>query len=196
MKQKNTMIVMMGGPGTGKGTFSRMLREMNPDFKYIDTGAILRSLPPESEIRKIIAGGNLLPDETVSKIVGDAIDGMTGNVILDGFPRSVGQAEYLIKNYADKYDVHVLFLNARDDVMKKHIIKRRNEGSGRQDDSSEDIINTRIAAFHKTTMPAIKWIGSNAKDVRFRDVDSNCEERENFARVLKALRLEKVNPGR
>lgn len=189
MKQKNTMIVMMGGPGTGKGTFSRMLREIKPDFKYVDTGAILRSLPPESEIRKIIAGGNLLPDETISKIVGDAIAEETGNIILDGFPRSVGQAQYLIDRYAGKYDIQVLFLNASDDLMKKHIIKRRCEGSGRQDDANESVIDKRIATFHQTTMPAIKWMATQQPKVVFHDIDSNCEERENFMRVLKALNI-------
>ena len=183
------MIVMMGGPGTGKGTFSRMLREINPGYKYVDTGAILRALPPESEIRKIIAGGNLLPDETVSQIVGEALNKSTGNIILDGFPRSVGQAQYLIKNYANKYDIQVLFLNAPDDLMKKHIIKRRNEGSGRQDDASENIIDQRIAAFHQTTMPAIKWMSTQQPKVAFHDIDSNCEEKENFARVLQALNI-------
>lgn len=181
------MIVMMGGPGTGKGTFSRKLRELKPEYNYVDTGAILRSLPPESDVRKIIAGGNLLPDEAVSAIVADAMDKVSGDVILDGVPRSVGQAEFLIKKYADKYDIHVLFLNATDDLMMRHIIKRRNEGSGRQDDACENIISNRIALFHQTTMPAIKWLAQRPENIKFYDVDSNCEENLNFSRILQVL---------
>ena len=76
------MIVMMGGPGTGKGTFSRMLREIHPEYTHIETGAILRAQPDGSPIRIAIAGGNLIPDEMVCDLIATTLAETPGDIIL------------------------------------------------------------------------------------------------------------------
>lgn len=180
------MIVMMGGPGTGKGTFSRMLREIHPEYTHIETGAILRAQPDGSPIRIAIAGGNLIPDELVCDLTASTLDETPGDVILDGFPRTLTQAQWLVRNYANKYDIHVIYLNVSDEIMIKRINKRRSEGSTRKDDSNINIVRHRIDAFHTITMPAIKWL-SGVGDITFSDIDSSEHESANFARILHAL---------
>ena len=176
----------MGGPGTGKGTFSRMLHDMRSDYTHIEVGAILRTQPDNSPIRKIIAGGNLIPDNMVCDLITDTLAQTTGNVILDGFPRTLVQAQWLVQNYADKYDIHVIYLNVPDEIMIKRINKRLSEGSARKDDSNINIVHHRIETFHDITMPAIKWL-AGAVGITFSDVDSSEEESANFARILSAL---------
>ena len=181
------MIVMMGGPGTGKGTFSRMLREIHPEYTHIETGAILRAQPDGSPIRIAIAGGNLIPDKLVCDLTASTLDETPGDVILDGFPRTLPQAQWLVRNYANKYDIHVIFLNVSDETMEKRISKRKSEGSTRKDDGNIDIVHHRIETFHTTTMPAIKWMATRAGGITFSDVDSSEHESANFARILHAL---------
>ncbi len=180
------MIVMMGGPGTGKGTFSRLLREIYPEYTHIETGAILRAQPDGSPIRTAIAGGNLIPDELVCDIIADTLAQTSGDIILDGFPRTSIQAQWLVTNYARKYDIHVIYLNVSDEIMEHRISKRKKEGSTRKDDSNIKTVHHRIETFHKTTMPAIKWL-AGVRDITFSDVDSSEEEPANFARILDAL---------
>ncbi len=180
------MIVMMGGPGTGKGTFSRMLRDMRPNYTHIEVGAILRAQPDGSQICKIIADGNLIPDNTVCDLVADTLAQTPNNIILDGFPRTLIQAQWLVKNYADKYDIHIIYLNVSDDIMVKRINKRKAEGSTRTDDATTKTVHHRIENFHEITMPAIRWL-SGAGGIVFSDIDSSEEESANFARIVKAL---------
>ena len=191
MKQKNDMIIMMGGPGTGKGTFSRLLREIHPEYTHIETGAILRAQPDGSPIRTAIADGNLIPDEMVCDITAHTLTQTPGNIILDGFPRTLTQAQWLITNYADKYNIHVIFLNVSDKIMEKRISKRKREGSTRTDDANTKTVHHRIETFHETTMPAIKWLMTGAGGIEFSDIDSSEEESANFARILDALHWSK-----
>ncbi len=180
------MIVMMGGPGTGKGTFSRMLREMHPEYTHVETGAILRAQPDGSPIRIAIAGGNLIPDEMVCDLIATTLAETPGDIILDGFPRTLIQAQWLVHNYANKYDIHVVFLNVPEEIMENRISKRKREGSTRKDDGDIDIVRHRIETFHTTTMPAIKWL-SGVGNITFSDVDSSEHESANFARIVNAL---------
>ena len=109
-----------------------------------------------------------------------------GDIILDGFPRTLIQAQWLVHNYANKYDIHVVFLNVPDEIMEKRISKRKREGSTRKDDGDIDIVRHRIETFHTTTMPAIKWL-SGVGNITFSDVDSSEHESANFARIVNAL---------
>ncbi|MBQ2005470.1 MAG: nucleoside monophosphate kinase [Alphaproteobacteria bacterium] len=190
MKQKNDMIIMMGGPGTGKGTFSRMLHELYPEYTHIETGAILRAQPDGSPIRMAIAGGNLIPDEMVCDLITQTLAQNHGNKILDGFPRTLIQAQWLVKNYADTYNIHVIYLNVSDKIMVRRIQKRKSEGSNRRDDSNMSIVNHRIETFHNTTMPAITWL-AGVGDITFSDIDSNGPENENFDHIVDALNTNK-----
>ena len=182
---KNNVIVMMGGQGVGKGTFSKMLCERH-DFNYIETGAILRNAPADSEIGKTIAAGNLIPDEMTFALMREKIT-PGRDIILDGFPRTLAQAKWLVENYANDYNIHVLYLNVPEEILVQRINKRIREGGRRRDDASPDVIRRRLDTFRKITIPAIEWLRT-APRIRFSDIDAHGDARDNFAEILVALK--------
>ena len=161
---KPNMIVFMGGQGSGKGTFAHLLLKEH-NYKYIEAGDILRHMPSDSEIGKKIARGELVQDTDLFPIIGQQL-AVNNDIILDGFPRTIGQAKWLIENYADKFNLKIVFLNISEDTMIAHIKKRIKEGGNRNDDADEKAVQKRIAAFKTTTMPAIEWLGQQ-KNIKF-----------------------------
>ena len=65
---KHTMIVMMGGQGAGKGSMAAIMKTEHT-YKHIESGALFRALPADSEIAKIIARGELVPDSELFKLM-------------------------------------------------------------------------------------------------------------------------------
>jgi adenylate kinase len=153
---KRQMIVFMGGAGSGKGTYAHLLMKKHK-FNYIEVGAILRELPKRSEIVQKITRGELLTDNELFPIVSTYIT-TNKDIILDGFPRTLGQAKWLIENYADKFNIKVVFLDVNKTKMIAHIKNRIKEGGNRADDNDENAVNKRIELFKKTTLPAVKWL--------------------------------------
>ena len=164
---KPNMIVFMGGQGSGKGTFANLLLKEH-DYNYVEAGAILRQMPANSEIAKKISRGELLNDAELCPIIAKHIT-TDKDVILDGVPRTLGQAHWFIENYADKFNIKIIFLNIPESTMFAHIQKRIKEGGGRKDDSDAAAVQKRIAAFKSTTMPAITWL-SKQPVVQFYDI--------------------------
>lgn len=182
---KPKMILMMGGQGVGKGTHARRLVARD-GYDYIETGAMLRALPPESPIAQIMARGDLVPDSDLFDIVADRID-KSSDVILDGFPRTLAQAKWIVENYADKFDIRVAYLDVPESVMISRIEKRIREGCGRADDADAAIVRRRLDTFWKITMPAIEWLRT-APGIKFADIDvTNIDPDINFERISSAL---------
>ncbi len=184
MTAKKRMILMMGGQGVGKGACSRALMATG-NYKYIETGAILRSMPPESAVAKTIAMGNLVPDELLFDIMSDEIQS-DSDIILDGFPRSLSQAKWTIENYADKFDIYALYLSVPTEVLKYRINKRNREGGKRIDDANPDVIQKRIDTYFKITMPAIEWLRECPR-VHFSEIDASGDIEDNIAGIMMAL---------
>lgn len=183
MSVKKQIIVMMGGPGVGKGTFSHMLMDTHP-YKHIEAGAMLRAMPADSEIGKLISAGNLVPDELVCDLMAQCITNT--DIILDGFPRTIGQAKWLVQNYADKFNIHVLYLNTDEQTLITRIQKRVHDGTKRADDATMDIIRHRLENFKRITLPAIEWL-RNAAGIKFSEIDANGDVHDNFADIKSAL---------
>ena len=182
---KPTMFVFMGGQGSGKGTFANLMLKQH-NYDYIETGAILRDMPADSDIRKKITCGELIKDEDLYPIISEHING-NKDIILDGFPRTLAQAKWLIKNYADKFDINIIFLDITEQRMLEHIKKRINEGGNRKDDADELAVQKRIAAFKTNTMPAIQWL-SRAENIKFYDIVLPSDDIDiNFAFILKTI---------
>ncbi len=176
----------MGGQGVGKGTFSAMLRAER-DYNYVETGGLLRSAPADSEIAKVIARGELVSDELLFDLLKSHLTNEK-DLILDGFPRKLSQAQWLVENFADKFDIRVVYLNVPEDIMVARINKRIREGGGRADDADVNAVRRRLDTFWNVTMPAIDWLRT-VKNIKFSDVRVDGPDvNENFAGIKKAIK--------
>ena len=106
MSVRPVRLVMFGAPGVGKGTQAAVLSARR-GVPHLATGDMLRAAirggtPEGLQARAIVERGELVPDALISALVGARLAGpdMQGGFILDGFPRTVGQAEYLDRSLA------------------------------------------------------------------------------------------------
>lgn len=119
-------IILLGPPGAGKGTLASNIKEQL-DLAHLSSGDILRDeIKRETELGKkaqqYIAEGKLVPDEDIIDMILAKINGLGKGVILDGFPRTVTQAEKL----ADAVDIDaVIELSAGLDTIIDRICSRR-----------------------------------------------------------------------
>ncbi|MEM5820788.1 MAG: nucleoside monophosphate kinase [Candidatus Aenigmatarchaeota archaeon] len=119
-------LIIFGPPGSGKGTYSAMLKE-KIGMEKISTGDIFRAeIKNQTELGKKVESyvkqGLLVPDEIVIEVVKKILDEKKDNYILDGFPRTVKQAEWLLKY--TKIDA-VIKINIHDEILIEKISGRR-----------------------------------------------------------------------
>ncbi len=151
---KQTRVIIMGGPGSGKSTYSEyIVRHFG--IKHIYPGGLLRKEIDKggadgAKIKNLLDQGKFAPNEMVLKLVKKALQekDATKGYVLDGYPRYMQQVRDMETN-GIAYDV-VVFL----DVSKEEVIRRLTK-RGRKDDKP-DIINDRIQLYKKETGPAIE----------------------------------------
>lgn len=162
------ILIIIGGPGSGKGTIAKLLMQEHK-FNYIETGALFRGLSSDSDIAKIMERGGLIPDEKIFPLI---IKRTSDNhdILFDGFPRNVSQAKWLIDNF--NANINVIYLNLIETIMIDRIHMRLSNGSTRADDAKNEIINKRLGAFTNQTLPAIKFL-SKSQDVNFMEIDGS-----------------------
>ena len=182
---KHTMIVMMGGQGAGKGSLAAIMKTEH-EYKHIESGALFRNLPADSEIAKIMARGELVPDSELFKLMTTHIDPKT-DIILDGFPRTLPQAQWLVEKYANVFDIHVLYLELSEEIMMFRINKRINEGGGRADDANMAAVRRRLDTFWNVTVPAIDWLRT-APGIKFSVIDASQTLDGNMEQIRTALK--------
>jgi adenylate kinase len=127
------IVIMLGPPGVGKGTQAKLLSEAR-GYRHVATGDLLRAARREgTELGKkaqaFMDRGELVPDEVIIGMVEEVLGGLDpeGGVILDGFPRTVPQAEALAASL-DRLGLsvdRVLLLTAPDEVLVKRVAGRR-----------------------------------------------------------------------
>lgn len=130
LKKKN--LIFLGAPGAGKGTFSAILKEQHP-FAHISTGDILRAeIAKGTELGKqasaIMSRGELVPDEIVAGMVKARLaqPDCNSGFILDGFPRTINQADLLGQALTDagrKLDA-VIYFKVEDEMLLKRLTAR------------------------------------------------------------------------
>ena len=127
------IIIMLGAPGTGKGTVAGLLQE-KLGIKQVSTGDIFRkNIKEQTELGKLaeqyISKGQLVPDDVTIKIVEDRLNeaDVQNGIILDGFPRTVKQAEALDKILTEKGKKvdKVINLTTPEEEIIERIVNRR-----------------------------------------------------------------------
>jgi len=152
-------ILLLGIQGSGKGTQAKRIAA-EYDSPHVATGDILRKAiadgtPLGKEVEEILERGNLVPDGTMIDLIRERFMDSDG-FVLDGFPRTMAQAEALddmLAEIGQPLDV-VFELQVPDDVARGRIAKRALE-EGRTDDTPEAIDN-RIATYHRETEPIVE----------------------------------------
>jgi adenylate kinase len=178
-------LVLLGPPGAGKGTQAIKLSE-KLGIPQISTGDLFRKnisegTPLGVEAKRYLDAGDLVPSELTNKLVEDRIEqpDAADGFILDGYPRSVEQAQALdemLKNHNTKLDAVLEFAVSEAELFER--LKSR----GRADDT-EEVIHNRMQVYRDETEPLLEYYSSN----NLQTVDAVGALDEVFARALLAL---------
>ncbi|EFV92603.1 adenylate kinase [Dietzia cinnamea P4] len=177
-------LVLLGPPGAGKGTQAALLSE-KLGVPHISTGDLFRANISQGtdlgkEAKGYIDAGNLVPAEVTNRMVKarisepDAEEGF----LLDGYPRSVAQADALKEMLSEagcSLDA-VLEFKVDDDTVVQRMLAR-----GREDDT-EDVIRNRMSVYRSETAPLLEYYAGDVKSI-----DAVGEVEEINARALAAL---------
>mgnify|MGYP001177328831 FL=1 len=160
-------IVLLGPPGCGKGTQSKLLVERN-NFLQLSTGDLLREETSNresrygEEINRIMKNGDLVPDKIVIDLIIEKITNFSDqNLIFDGFPRNINQASVLDQSL-DSISVnldHAILIDVDFGILEERIknrVKENNNQQQRQDDNLETLLK-RIEVYKKDTFPIIDY---------------------------------------
>ncbi len=160
-------IVLLGPPGCGKGTQSKILVD-NFDFKQLSTGDLLRNETEDEKskygklILEIMRKGELVSDEIVIELIVKKMEKLKqNNVVFDGFPRNISQAKVLddsLNKISLKLNSAIL-IDVNFDILEGRIRSRISESDSknkRQDDNVETLLN-RIEVYKENTFPIVKY---------------------------------------
>lgn len=168
-------IILLGPPGSGKGTQAQLLVQRY-GIVQLSTGEMLRAAvaagtPVGLKAKEIMAGGGLVPDEVVVGIISDRIDqpDAKNGFILDGFPRTVPQAEALddlLKHKHLKLDA-VIELRVNESALLSRVETRvaqmRERGEEVRVDDTPEVLTKRLASYRSQTEPLIHYYSERRK---------------------------------
>ena len=183
--------IIFGPPGSGKGTQAAKIEDAF-HLKHLSTGDILRhevaeGTPVGKEAARIMAAGDLVPDELIVDIVRRRLPEAEAGagVLLDGFPRTLRQAQALDRMLADEGH-HIEFVVALD-VPEEELVERilrRARVEGRADDTKEAIAE-RMHEYHKLTQAVLDHYAR--QDVRVEKVSGMGTPEDVFERIRRAI---------
>lgn len=164
------ILIVMGPPGCGKGTQATLLKE-HFNIAHISTGDLFRAeIGAGSELgtlaKSFIDKGQYVPDEVTINMLKKRIEknDCTNGFILDGFPRTIPQAEFLDAMLSEKNTKinNVLYYDVADETVVHRIKGRaqKDKEAGKQvraDDLDEGIIQQRLNTYHTQTKPVLEY---------------------------------------
>jgi adenylate kinase len=160
------MIILMGVAGAGKSMQGRLFADEH-GYAWISTGELFRVLVTGKRRQQMLEG-KLLSDDEVIKLIDKTLDliDLTQEFLLDGFPRTKAQADWLLDQVkAGRFKLTAVFnLTASPDVVKQRLLAR-----GRLDDT-EEAINKRFTEHQTITLPILDYFKQAGVDVH--DIDA------------------------
>jgi adenylate kinase len=166
MPHEYQALLLIGPPGSGKGTQGKILGAL-PGIHYWEAGEALRVIDPDSDIGRIIrqhlSRGELIPDELAVSLCLDDLEAhatagayrpATDLLVLDGIPRTVRQAALLDEQVAVIKIVHLVC----DDIERLvQRLRQRSAQQGRADDADERVVRHRLAVYQRDTAPVLEY---------------------------------------
>ncbi len=186
MKNQPLNILLLGPPGSGKGTQAlKLVGEFN--LKYISTGDFARQIAGEKSeegerVRRALAEGKLVPNEIIDNYVEGELSKLKTyeGVIFDGYPRDLEQALNLEK-FLSKFGrkkILVIYLDVSEGNIIKRLLKRK------RSDDKPSIIKKRIEEYIKKTKSVLKYFRD--KEI-LKEVDGNGSIEEVYKKILKVI---------
>lgn len=220
MSQLN--LVLLGPPGSGKGTQGERLQE-DLDLPYYATGDILRAAVREEtelgkEARSYMDKGDLVPDEVIIGVIAERIDSHEAEdgFILDGFPRTVGQAEALLEKLEELRTrlTAAILISVPDEEVIRRLSGRRTCPNGHifhvefdppeeedkcdvcgselhiRDDDKPEVVKHRLTQYKEKTEPLIEWFDERSLLERVDGSAAPDDVYEDIRALMATLRME------
>lgn len=184
-------VILTGRPGSGKGTQAKRLADER-GWLHFSTGDRFKALREEqtplgSAVREAYDAGKLLPDWFATYLFEDAILNIPhdGGIVLDGYPRSVSQAETFesIASWLGRSFVVLNLAVPEDEVVKRMLL--RAEAEHRPDSATEEQIRARLAVYEEHTAPVLNYAREKGM---LKELDGTGSMDEVAARITEALR--------
>jgi len=201
-------IILLGPPGAGKGTQAQLLVQRY-GIVQLSTGDMLRAAvaagtPVGLKAKEIMANGGLVPDEVVVGIISDRIDqpDVRSGFILDGFPRTVPQAEALDELLKEKrLDLDaVIELRVNEsallDRVETRVAQMRARGEEVRADDTPEVLAKRLASYRSQTEPLIHHYSDRRKLLTVDGMMTIEEVTRAIDRILAAIKAETPAEGR
>ena len=162
------LIVLLGPPGAGKGTQAARLATKY-GIPQISTGDMLRAAvaagtPLGKRVEGIMEAGELVPDDVMLEVVEDRLSqpDCASGAILDGYPRTAGQAETLdplVQRIGKGRSSLVLVLDVPEEEVIRRISGRRGEAgeAGKRDDDAGHVVLERLRVYRELTEPLVEF---------------------------------------
>jgi adenylate kinase len=156
-------LLLIGAPGSGKGTQATTIAQ-HFGIAHISSGELLRGhiadhTPTGQVAEKYVARGDLVPDGVVMDILRKPVEAASrnGGYVLDGFPRTLAQAEaaYLVAKDLDAWVQVAVYLQVPHDQLIERMLRRAQSG-GRGDDT-ESVMRHRVEEFEKQVPPLLEY---------------------------------------
>ncbi len=186
------IVILLGAPGSGKGTVAGKLAAGNDNLKHVSSGDLLRGAVAKGtaagvEAKGYMEKGNLVPDALIAQMIKDVVAETTGDVtmLLDGFPRNLAQAKILEEMGAPVKSA--VLIDVPDDIIQDRIAGRRTcpkckagyhvknlppkvegvcdvcgEKLAIRKDDNPETVKDRLVVYHRETEPLIAFYRDKA----------------------------------